>query len=156
MNIAAKSVMKELSSDIVMAYGDSDEYRSFISKFTNLSFLLKRDCKLYSRREFKIVSAFVSLFTSYYMFFWKEYFPTVSMKYPPSFDGRAVLYPDIQNVRDYFAWRQADCISFVKCVDKGHINNLHNTTFWALVHKGMSEQDATKRLEVLPIMTLLT
>jgi tRNA(His) guanylyltransferase len=27
MNIAAKSVMKELSSDIVLAYGDSDEYR---------------------------------------------------------------------------------------------------------------------------------
>jgi tRNA(His) guanylyltransferase len=30
---------------------------------------------------------------------------------------------------------------------KGHINNLHNTTFWALVNQGMSEQDATKRLE---------
>ena len=29
MNIAAKAVMKELSSDIVLAYGDSDEYRSY-------------------------------------------------------------------------------------------------------------------------------
>jgi hypothetical protein len=29
MNIAAKSVMKELSSDIVLAYGDSDEYRCY-------------------------------------------------------------------------------------------------------------------------------
>ena len=27
MNMAAKSVMKELSSDIILAYGDSDEYR---------------------------------------------------------------------------------------------------------------------------------
>jgi tRNA(His) guanylyltransferase len=75
-------------------------------------FLLTKECKLYNRREFKIVSAFVSMFTSYYMFYWKEYFPTLPMKYPPSFDGRAVLYPSIQNVRDYFAWRQADCNSF--------------------------------------------
>jgi hypothetical protein len=30
----------------------------------------------------------------------------------------------------------------------GHINNLHNTTFWALVDKGMTEREATKRLEV--------
>jgi len=30
---------------------------------------------------------------------------------------------------------------------EGHINNLHNTTYWALVGSGMSEQDATKRLE---------
>ena len=27
MNTAAKSVMRELSSDIILAYGDSDEYR---------------------------------------------------------------------------------------------------------------------------------
>jgi len=31
MNIAAKSVMRELSSDIVLAYGDSDEYRHSLS-----------------------------------------------------------------------------------------------------------------------------
>ena len=113
MNHAAKSVMKELSSDIVLAYGDSDEYRfnppPRFKDTDNNSFLLTRDCKLYNRREFKIVSAFVSLFTAYYMFHWKEHFPDRSLKYPPSFDGRAVLYPDIKNVRDYFAWRQADC-----------------------------------------------
>ena len=74
------------------------------------SFLLSRDCKLYNRREFKIVSAFVSLFTTYYVFHWKDHFPDTSLKYPPSFDGRAVLYPDIKNVRDYFSWRQTDCI----------------------------------------------
>jgi len=76
----------------------------------NSSFLLTRDCQLYNRREFKIVSAFVSLFTSYYVYHWKDCFPDTLMKYPPSFDGRAVLYPDIKNVRDYFAWRQVDCI----------------------------------------------
>jgi tRNA(His) guanylyltransferase len=114
MNHAAKAVMRELSSDIILAYGDSDEYRHTTQRrFPNVndSFLLNRDCQLYSRREFKIISAFVSLFTSYYMFHWKDYFPDTLLKYPPSFDGRAVLYPDIKNVRDYFSWRQADCTS---------------------------------------------
>ena len=41
----------------------------------------------------------------------------------PSFDGRAVLFPTVGNVRDYFAWRQVDC----------HVNALYNTTFWAMV-----------------------
>lgn len=37
MNIAAKSVMRELSSDIVLAYGDSDEYRfSLLETFLTL------------------------------------------------------------------------------------------------------------------------
>jgi tRNA(His) 5'-end guanylyltransferase len=29
MNAAAKAVMRELTSDITLAYGDSDEYRFF-------------------------------------------------------------------------------------------------------------------------------
>lgn len=32
----------------------------------------------------------------------------------------------MQNLRDYMSWRQVDC----------HINNLYNTTFWALIQKG--------------------
>src|SRR5262245_49779591 len=65
MNTAARAVMKELPSEIVLAYGDSDEYRypipSYLScsvALTPASFLLPRHCKLYNRREFKIVSAF--------------------------------------------------------------------------------------------------
>jgi tRNA(His) guanylyltransferase len=81
------------------------------------------------------------------MYFWNEFFKDIPLKYPPSFDGRAVLYPDAKNVRDYFAWRQADCKPLLDA-DQGHINNLHNTVFWALVNDGISEQDATKRLEV--------
>lgn len=30
----------------------------------------------------------------------------------------------------------------------GHINNLFNTTFWALVHDGMTNQEAEKELAV--------
>lgn len=31
------------------------------------------------------------------------------MLYPPSFDGRVILYPSNRNLRDYLSWRQADC-----------------------------------------------
>jgi len=67
-----------------------------------------------------------SLFTSSYVFNWPKYLPNNPLQYPPSFDGRIVLYPGEQQVRDYFAWRQADT----------HINNLYNTAFWALVQQG--------------------
>ncbi|KAG8749680.1 tRNA-His guanylyltransferase [Ceratobasidium sp. 428] len=79
-----------------------------------------------------------SLFTSAYVFNWKVYFPDTTLAYPPSFDGRVVLYPGKQEVRDYFAWRQADT----------HINNLYNTTFWALVQQGgMTAREAETRLK---------
>ncbi|KAI9204162.1 tRNAHis guanylyltransferase-domain-containing protein [Polychytrium aggregatum] len=111
-NHCAKKVMEEFH-DIVLAYGQSDEF----------SFCFSRYCQLYKRRESKIVTNVVSLFTSNYVMAWKEFFPDLELQYAPSFDGRAVLYPTDQNIRDYFSWRQADC----------HINNLYNTVFWCMV-----------------------
>jgi tRNA(His) guanylyltransferase len=49
-----------------------------------------------------------SIFTSAYVFHWSTYFPDKPLRYPPTFDSRVVLYPGVQEVRDYFAWRQAD------------------------------------------------
>ncbi|KAJ3986350.1 Thg1 C terminal domain-containing protein [Lentinula detonsa] len=115
MDHAAKSLMEEYK-DIGLAFGESDEY----------SFLLRKSTALYNRRQAKIVSTLTSLFTSCYVFHWPKYFPDVPLQYPPSFDGRIVLYPSQREVRDYFAWRQADT----------HINNLYNTAFWALVQQG--------------------
>ena len=31
------------------------------------------------------------------------------LKYAPTFDGRAVLYPNDLVLLDYLSWRQADC-----------------------------------------------
>ncbi|KAG0283779.1 hypothetical protein BGZ96_011840 [Linnemannia gamsii] len=116
MNHAARCVMHELD-DIVIAFGESDEY----------SFLFRKSTDLYQRRESKIVSTVVSLFTSAYVYYWNDYFTELKRPlYPPVFDGRAVLYPSEVEVKDYFAWRQADT----------HINNLFNTSFWALVEEG--------------------
>ncbi|TGO78736.1 hypothetical protein BELL_0056g00230 [Botrytis elliptica] len=118
MNAAAKAVMMELP-DIVIAYGISDEY----------SFVFHKSCVLFERRSSKLVTTIVSTFTAYYVHFWPTYFPDPGMQLTaplPSFDGRAVQYPSVQNLRDYMSWRQVDC----------HINNLYNTTFWTLIQKG--------------------
>ncbi|KZV74601.1 tRNAHis guanylyltransferase [Peniophora sp. CONT] len=115
MDRAARAVMDEYK-DIVLAFGESDEF----------SFLLRRSAQLYNRREAKILTTLCSYFTSAYIFHWPNFFPDTPLVYPPCFDGRIVLYPSDREVRDYFAWRQADT----------HINNLYNTAFWALVQQG--------------------
>ncbi|ORZ02169.1 tRNA-histidine guanylyltransferase 1, partial [Syncephalastrum racemosum] len=125
MNRCAVEVMKDIK-DITMAYGQSDEY----------SFVLPKSCNLYSRRASKISSTVVSLFAANYVMRWKEYFGDDALRYPPCFDSRVVSYPSDQNLRDYLSWRQADC----------HINNLYNTTFWAIVHSGVTETEAEAQL----------
>jgi len=97
MDHAAQHLMEEYG-DIILAFGESDEY----------SFLLRKSTALYNRRHAKIVTTLTSLFTSSYVFHWRTYFPDTPLRYPPSFDGRIVLYPGEREVKDYFAWRQAD------------------------------------------------
>ncbi|XP_041782622.1 probable tRNA(His) guanylyltransferase [Anopheles merus] len=128
MNLAGMTVLQEFN-EIAIGYGQSDEY----------SFVFRREASVYQRRRDKLVSYVASLFTSAYMFHWKRIFNgrSIAMRYPPSFDARAVLYPTDENLRDYLSWRQADV----------HVNNLYNTTFWNLVASGLSNSDAEKRLQ---------
>lgn len=53
-----------------------------------------------------------SYFTSCYVLGWPQHFPDTPLRYPPSFDGRIVIYPTERATRDYFSWRQADSASF--------------------------------------------
>ncbi|CAD5118192.1 unnamed protein product [Dimorphilus gyrociliatus] len=127
MNKCAKRVIQDFN-EIILAYGQSDEY----------SFIFRRDTKCYNRRQAKILTNVVSLFTSSYVFYWKE-FMTTELLYAPSFDGRITLYPTDKNLIDYVSWRQADC----------HINNLYNTCFWKLVQTGgLSPKEAEETLRV--------
>ncbi|KAK6820978.1 Thg1 C terminal domain-containing protein [Apiospora arundinis] len=110
MNAAAKAVMTDLP-----------RYHHW------LCFVFHKTCTLYDRRESKLVSTVVSTFSAYYVHLWSTYFTDKPLAPPlPSFDGRAVCYPSVQNLRDYMSWRQVDC----------HINNLYNTTFWTLIQQG--------------------
>jgi len=109
-----------------------------------------------------LVSTIVSTFTAYYIYWWPTYFPDSPLAPPlPSFDGRAVCYPSLQNLRDYMSWRQVDCMrpraNLIGDVltSVGHINNLYNTTFWALIQQGgMDGKEAEKELAVsdIPLM----
>ncbi|KFX88265.1 hypothetical protein O988_09078 [Pseudogymnoascus sp. VKM F-3808] len=124
MNAAAERVLVELP-DVVVAYGISDEY----------SFVLHRSCTLFERRSSKLVTTIVSMFTAYYVHLWPSFFPSSPLTFPlPGFDGRAVQYPSVQNLRDYMSWRQVDC----------HINNLYNTTFWTLIQQGGMDAKAAE------------
>ncbi|XP_001605413.2 probable tRNA(His) guanylyltransferase [Nasonia vitripennis] len=126
MNRAAMTVMEDFR-EIVIAYGQSDEY----------SFVFRKDTQLFKRRASKLMSNVNSLFASAYVYNWPRFFKNRELHYPPSFDARVVLYPTDKNLRDYLAWRQADV----------HINNLYNTCFWSLVlKKHLTPQQAEERL----------
>ncbi|KAL0264303.1 tRNA-His guanylyltransferase [Diplodia seriata] len=126
MNAAAVGVFKELP-DLVLGYGISDEY----------SFIFHKDCNLFERRAAKLITTVATTFTSHYIHLWPTYFADKPPLTPPmpSFDGRAVMYPSAQNLRDYMSWRQVDC----------HINNLYNTTFWTLIQRGGMEAAAAEQ-----------
>ena len=128
MVLSAISVMESFP-EIFLAYGQSDEF----------SFAFKKNAKLYNRRHEKILTNVVSQFTSAFVFNWSKVFVNgPELKYPPCFDGRVVLYPSFQNLKDYFSWRYVDC----------HINDLYNTTFWALVQEGkISKDEAHQKLK---------
>ena len=70
MTQSAKEVMNEFR-DVVLAYGQSDEY----------SFVLKKNTDLYARRSAKITTNFVSLFASSY-----------TMHFSSFFEGRFILW----------------------------------------------------------------
>ncbi|GAB0133951.1 transcriptional activator [Epichloe bromicola] len=127
MNAAAKAVVTDLP-EAMIAYGVSDEY----------SFVFHKSYNLFERRASKLVSTIVSTFTANYVYSWPTCFPGTPLSFPlPTFDGRAVCYPSLQNLRDYLSWRQVDC----------HINNLYNTTFWSLIQLGgLDNKEAEKIL----------
>lgn len=126
MNRAAKRVMEEFP-DIVLSYGQSDEY----------TFVIDRYSRMLDRCASRNMSSIVSLFGSTYVHNWTEVFDDTPLQYSPAFDARAVLYPNNSCLRDYLSWRQADC----------HINNMYNTCFWVLVQEGSrSRQEAEGEL----------
>ena len=128
MALAGLSVMESFP-EMFLGYGQSDEF----------SFAFKKNARLYNRRHEKILTNVVSQFTSAFVYYWPKIFVNgPELKYPPCFDGRVVLYPSFENLKDYFSWRYVDC----------HINDLYNTTFWALVQEGkMNKDEAHKKLK---------
>lgn len=126
MNRAAACVMKQFP-DIVLAYGQSDEY----------SFVFHRKTKVHGRRHEKLTSLVVSCFTAGFHYYWTSFFGDQPMEYPATFDARLVCYPTDRTLVDYCSWRQVDC----------HVNNMYNTCFWNLVNAGSTPQEAELQLK---------
>jgi tRNA(His) guanylyltransferase len=99
MNKCAECVMSEFH-EIVLAYGQSDEF----------SFVLRPSTTLFNRRASKLMTTITSFFSSTYVYQWRGFFGEKPMIYPPTFDGRVILYPTFDILRDYLSWRQADCL----------------------------------------------
>jgi tRNA(His) guanylyltransferase len=101
MNAAASAVVSAIS-DICIAYGVSDEY----------SFVFHKSSTLFERRAAKLISTIVSTFTAFYVHLWGKFMEGVELEMAclPTFDGRAVCYPSLGNLRDYLRWRQVDCM----------------------------------------------
>jgi len=83
MRLQCAQVVLRDFGDVVMAYGQSDEY----------SFVLRPDATVYSRRSDKISTTVAALFASSFVFHWSEHFPDKPLRYPPTFDARCVCYP---------------------------------------------------------------
>lgn len=102
---------------IIYGYTQSDEI--------SLLFHLKDDT--FGRKERKLISILAS-----------EASVAFSMHTGKAavFDNRLVPLPSIENVVDYFRWRQEDA----------HRNSLNSHCYWALRKTGVSAEDAQKRM----------
>ncbi|CCE63580.1 hypothetical protein TPHA_0F00940 [Tetrapisispora phaffii CBS 4417] len=129
MNACAKNVVLTYRADMILAFGESDEY----------SFILKSDTNLFNRRSEKLSTLICSLYTSNYVALWPKFFPGVDLnaKHLPYFDSRCVVYPNLKTIKDYLSWRFVDT----------HINNLYNTAFWQLIQVcGLTAQESENKL----------
>lgn len=86
---------------------DTSESHGYIESYWRIPFFFF--CFIFAS---KFMTHVVSQFASSYVFYWKDYFKDQQLLYPPGFDGRIVLYPSTQNLKDYLSWRQADCKRF--------------------------------------------
>lgn len=86
-----------------------------------------------------------SLFTASYVMSWRDYLPETPLRYAPSFDGRIVLYPGVREIRDYFAWRQADSAhpSFVyMSTETADVPSAHSAHKQPLQHRILGSRPA--------------
>jgi tRNA(His) guanylyltransferase len=98
------------------------------------SFVFHRLCPLFEERASKLVMIVVSMWTACCVFP-VAFFTDVSLTAPlPSFDGRAVQCPSVQNLRDYMSWRQVHCelafhgerVGAMLRLCASHINHLYD------------------------------
>eukprot|EP00347_Sterkiella_histriomuscorum_P017049 403350856 len=159
MNKCAKEVMKQFT-EIIISYGDSDEY----------SFIFKKSAKVFNRREDKILSTVLSLFSTSYVFYWDRYFQPEKYFSEQGLDSEEIQRKlqkisernDTSNLKPQKLLKvpsfDARIVLYPSLEDMQnyvswrqvdcHINNQYNTCFWTLVQKGgLTTEQAQKRLK---------
>lgn len=112
------NLMKESGFNIVYGYTESDE----------ISLLFNKNEDTFGRKVRKInttLSAEASAFFS------------LRLGIQATFDCRVVPLPNLDRVKDYFAWRQED----------SHRNSLNAWAYWTLRKEGKSIDEATREIE---------
>lgn len=129
MNACAVSLMSKHSSDIVCAYGFSDEF----------SFVLKTDSELFKRNSSHLASILSSQFTFTYAKYWPLHFYNGIQGHDPCFKSNIFHIPNKETLQRYLNLRQFEC----------HFNHLYNSVLWKLIKKGqLSPAKAQKKLLV--------
>lgn len=115
-----RKIMTESGIKIIYGYTESDE----------ISLLFHKYDESFNRRTNKIISVLPSLASSIF---------TKKTGYLCAFDCRISQLPSLEDVLDYFRWRQND----------SHRNALNGYCYWTL-RKKMNYKEATMYLEKLP------
>ncbi|HEU5368379.1 MAG TPA: tRNA(His) guanylyltransferase Thg1 family protein [Ktedonobacterales bacterium] len=119
MITTARALLANLQG--IYAYTESDE----------ISVLLPRDTTLFDREVEKLVSISASVATGAF---------TLAYGESVCFDSRLCVCPTMQEVTDYFRWRQSDA---ERCA-------LNGWAYWTLRKDGLSEQKASDMLGKQP------
>ena len=109
--------LRECGFRIVYGYTESDE----------ISLLFHRDDNTFGHKAGKINSVMAGEASAYM---------SLQLGVPACFDCRVAPLPNLECVGDYFAWRQEDA----------HRNSLNAHCYWMLRGKGLSAQEAARRL----------
>jgi len=129
MNQCAGDLYKQYKSEMIAAYGFSDEF----------SFILDKKSEIHKRKLVSTLSVLTSNFTSLYIQNWSRFMncdlSDVSL---PFFETQVFQLPNESVLVNYLKTRQLVC----------HYNNLHATAFWKLViERKLSRADAHEMLK---------
>lgn len=102
---------------MVYGYTQSDE----------ISLLFHLNDDTFGRKDRKLISILASEASVFF---------SMHARKAAVFDNRIIPLPTIENVVDYFRWRQEDA----------HRNSLNSHCYWALRKDGISAEDAQKRM----------
>jgi len=116
MRAASEALLVGLGA--LYAYTESDE----------ISILLPADTELFDRKWEKLVSVAAGIASAAF---------SVALGEPAHFDARIWIGVSLEQVADYFRWRQADAAR----------NALNGWTYWTLRKEGHSVREATAALD---------